>query len=101
MNGTTAGLRRWAAIGLLAVLCLGSGLHFLHHLADPGCDPYGKHGSLPCTACSVLHGAAIAPQAEISAPQAPCAIARLVVAEAREPEARQRVSGTPRAPPAA
>ena len=94
-------LRRWAAITLVGVMCLGSALHFWHHFTDRDCDAIGKHGSTPCTACSVLHGGAIAPHADISAPRVPSVIARLSIPDADPPAARQSVQGTPRAPPAA
>jgi len=93
-------LRKWAAVTLLSVMCLGSSIHFLHHVFDPDCDPNGHHGTLPCT-CSALHGGALAPQPEISAPQAPGIVTRTAFVEAEEPESRDRVEGTPRAPPAA
>ena len=96
-----AGLRRWSSVMLLALLCLGSGAHFLHHLTDRDCDADGRRGSVPCTVCSVLHGGAIAPRAEIVAPQCPAVIARLLPAETERPEIRGEVAGAPRAPPAA
>ena len=99
MNGSSHRLRRWAAITLLSVMCLGSTVHFWHHLVDRDCDVDGKHGSVPCTSCSVLHGGAITPQAEIVVPQVPSVVARLAAADAVEPETHEYVEGTPRAPP--
>jgi len=101
MKEASRQLRRWAAITLLGVMCLSSATHFLHHLVDRDCDPDGRHGSVPCTACASLHAGAIAPQAEVSAPQTPSAPTRVLAVEAAEPESRDYVEGTPRAPPAA
>jgi hypothetical protein len=100
MNRASSRVRRWAAITLLSVMCLGSAFHFLHHLTDRDCDADGKRGSMPCTACSVLHGGAIAPRAEFSAPRVPSVISRLALAEVDQPTIRVVVEGTPRAPPA-
>jgi hypothetical protein len=94
-------LRRFAAITLLSVMCLGSTSHFLHHLFDRDCDVDGRHGAVPCTVCAGLHGGAITPQAEISAPRAPSVVARTTVAGSAEPDSRDHLTGTPRAPPAA
>jgi hypothetical protein len=101
MNRASSRVRRWAAIALLGVMCLGSATHFLHHLLDRDCDPDGRHGLVPCTACSVLHGGALAPQPEISAPRSPGLVTRTAFVEAAEPESRHSIEGTPRAPPAA
>lgn len=101
MKETSSRLRRWMAVTLVSVMCLGSATHFLHHLLDRDCDPDGKHGAVPCTACAGLHGGALTPQPEISAPQAPSIVARVLAVESAEPESRRHVEGTPRAPPAA
>ena len=100
MSRSPHAFRRWAAVALLSAMCLGSAFHFLHHLTDRDCDADGKHGSMPCTACSVLHGGAIAPRAEFSAPRVPSVISRLALADVDEPAIRVVVEGTPRAPPA-
>jgi hypothetical protein len=100
VNGSSSQLRKWLAITLMSVMCLGSTVHFLHHVVDRDCDPDGKHGSVPCTSCSVLHGGAITPQTEILAPQAPSVVARLALVDAIVPATYEIVEGTPRAPPA-
>lgn len=91
--------RALAAVALLGAMCLGSALHFYHHVVDRDCDPDGRHGTVPCTSCSVLHGGAISPQLEISAPQAPSVVTRLAVVDGGEPATHDIVEGTPRAPP--
>lgn len=100
MRESGSGPRRWAAILLLAIACAGSGAHFLHHLTDRDCDADGRHGSVPCAACSVLHGGAIAPQTDLSAPRTPSVIARVAIPGTDQPTTRPCVDGTPRAPPA-
>jgi hypothetical protein len=99
MKHMTTRFRRWTGITLLSVLCLGSVVHFLHHVVDRDCDADGKHGSIPCTACSALHAGAVAPRAEFAAPRIPSVIARLALADLDEPAIREVVEGTPRAPP--
>jgi hypothetical protein len=101
MNRSLRAYRRWASIALLGVMCLGSAFHFLHHLTDRDCDASGRHGSVPCTSCSVLHGGAITPQTDVSAPRVPSVIARLSIPDADQPTTRSSVEGTPRAPPTA
>ena len=101
MRTLSHALRRFAAITLLSVMCLGSASQFLPHLFDRDGDVDGRHGAVPCTACAGLHGGAIAPQAEVAAPRAPSVVARTVVAESAVPESREHLAGTPRAPPAA
>jgi len=93
--------RALAAVALVGVLCLGSVVHFLHHVVDRDCDADGKHGLVPCTACSVLHGGAITPQAEVVAPQAPSVVERLAIVDRDVPATHAIVDGTPRAPPLA
>lgn len=97
----TIRLRRWIGITLLSVLCIGSVVHFLHHVVDRDCDADGKHGLVPCTSCSVLHGGAITPQAEVAAPQAPSVVERLAIVDRDVPATYAIVEGTPRAPPLA
>ena len=101
MNRSNRGVRSWVAIALLGVMCLGSTFHFWHHLTDRDCDSFGRHGTVPCTSCSGLHGGVITPHADVSAPRVPSVVARLAPVDADEPATRESVEGTPRAPPTA
>lgn len=54
----------------LAVLTLGAGAHFKHHLDDHDCDSGSTPESHPCVACSGLHGGAVAAVVLATAPVA-------------------------------
>ncbi len=87
------------ALLLLGALLLGSALHGLHHLHDPGCADGVERGHA-CTVCASLHGSTLA-VAESEAPKPDAtewspAAAAIVAA----PPAVTHASASPRAPPA-
>lgn len=87
------------ALLLLGALLLGSALHGLHHLQDPGCADGVERGHA-CTVCASLHGSTLA-AAESEAPKPVAAEWSLLAATiVAAPPAVTHDSASPRAPPA-